>query len=106
MHQARSIQLEARERLVVDLEEASRTTQARAEEECRRLQGVLNAIEAGHQAQRSQTEEERVRLREEHARLEAMQMTLQYVASFYLCRCRLRCATLRLINSLSGPRRR
>lgn len=70
-------QLEVRERLVKQLEDAARATEARADDEVRRLQALLASMEKTLRDSRTSTEEDRVRLREEHARLEAMQTSLR-----------------------------
>lgn len=73
----RTTQLEVRERLVGELEEASRLTQQRAENEARRLQEMLAAVDAQMKKQRRQQDEDRALLRAEHARLAALQESVK-----------------------------
>ena len=74
---ARTAQLEARERLVTDMQRAASQARSRAEDETSRLSGLLSAIEGSDARRRHNTEEERVRLREEQNRLESLQASLQ-----------------------------
>jgi hypothetical protein len=66
---SREAQLEARERLINDMEESARRNQQRAEEECLRLQGLLASTATAVSALRSGNAEERERMRAEHERL-------------------------------------
>jgi hypothetical protein len=70
-------ELEAQERLRYDLEAGARAEQARAEEECSRLQGLLAAVETSLRALRSQNSDERDRLKQEQGRLDLLQATLK-----------------------------
>jgi FtsZ-binding cell division protein ZapB len=74
---AKQGQLEARERLLTEMEESARNRAEAAESEGYRLKGLLVHMEHVLGTMRSQTAEEKERLRQEHQRLEAMQMALE-----------------------------
>ena len=70
-------QLEARERLLTDMEEKAREKVESAERESFRLKGLLMHMEHVAAGLRSQGSEEKERLRQEHARLQIMQKSLE-----------------------------
>lgn len=70
-------QFEARERLIGDLEEHARERTVAAESESLRLKGMLAHMESVITNLRGQGNEEKERLRLEHGRLQAMQMSLE-----------------------------
>jgi hypothetical protein len=74
---AKQGQLEARERLLAEMEESARARAEAAEAEGYRLKGLLVHMEHVVGTMRSQGSEEKERLRQEHQRLEAMQMALE-----------------------------
>lgn len=74
---AREGQLEARERLISEMESSARLRAEAAEAESYRLKGLLMHMETVLGTLRSQGAEEKERLRQEHQRLEAMQMALE-----------------------------
>jgi hypothetical protein len=74
---AKQGQLEARERLLAEMEESARARAEAAEAEGYRLKGLLVHMEHVVGTRRSQGSEEKERLRQEHQRLEAMQMALE-----------------------------
>ncbi|CAM9661664.1 unnamed protein product [Scytosiphon promiscuus] len=68
--------MDARERLIKELEHSARRAQQTAEEEVQRLQGTLMAMDQVMSALRGQNAGERERLRQEHLRMEALQGTM------------------------------
>ena len=73
---ARSVQLEAREKLVAEMERGARDHRDRALQEASRLQAIVDSLEASNRLVHVRHEEERCRLREEHNRLDALKLTL------------------------------
>ncbi|CAM9432226.1 unnamed protein product [Laminaria digitata] len=71
---SREGQMEARERLVKELEQSARRAQQTAEDEVQRLQGTLMAMDQVMRALRGQNAGERERLRQEHLRMETLQV--------------------------------
>ncbi len=71
---AKQGQLEARERLLAEMEETARHRAEAAEAEGYRLKGLLIHMEHVVGSLRSQGAEEKERLRQEHQRLESMQV--------------------------------
>merc|ERR1712166_519771 len=69
--QARMASMEARETLINEMEKSARETKTRSDSEYSRLQGMLATLEIAQARLSSSTDEDRIRLREEHARLEA-----------------------------------
>ncbi|CAN0486601.1 unnamed protein product, partial [Ectocarpus sp. 12 AP-2014] len=65
--------MDARERLIKELEQSARRAQQTAEDEVQRLQGTLMAMDQVMSALRGQNAGERERLRQEHLRMEALQ---------------------------------
>ena len=70
-------QLEARERLIRDMEEKARERADSAEAEAFRLKGLLMHMEQMVTTLRSQSSEDKDRLRMEHVRLQSMQTSLE-----------------------------
>ena len=73
---SRSVQLEAREKLVAQVEQNAREQREKATQEASRLQAIVESLEASNQLVHVRHEEERCRLREEHSRLDALKLTL------------------------------
>ena len=73
---ARLAQVEARERVALEMEKNVREMRARADTEYKRLQGMMATLEVTQNRFSAGQDEDRVRLREEHARIEAMQVSL------------------------------
>ena len=73
---SRSVQLEAREKLVAQVEKNAREQREKATQEASRLQAIVESLEASNQLVHVRHEEERCRLREEHSRLDALKLTL------------------------------
>ncbi|GMI15926.1 hypothetical protein TrLO_g3324 [Triparma laevis f. longispina] len=80
----RESQLEARERLIGDIERSSRESMERSESQAVRLQGSVGAVEDVMRSLRNQNVEERERLKGEHARLESMQAGLMQERAQFL----------------------
>ena len=74
---ARLAQVEARERMVAEMENNVREMRARSDAEYKRLKSMMATLEVTQSRFGAGQEEDRVRLREEHARLEAMQVSLE-----------------------------
>ena len=74
---SRLAQVEARERVVIEMEKNVREIRARADTEYKRLQNMMATLEVAQNRFGAGQDEDRVRLREEHARLEAMQVSLE-----------------------------
>ena len=72
----RESQLEARERLIGDMERSARESMERSESQAARLQGSVSSVEDVMRSLRNQNIEERERLKAEHTRLESMQSSL------------------------------
>jgi hypothetical protein len=73
----RQSHLDARERLVVDLESSVKSAKEMAEEETQRLRGVLTSMDAVMSMMRGQHVDERERLHQEHTRLEALHASMK-----------------------------
>jgi hypothetical protein len=74
---AKDGQLEARERLLSEMEERARTRVDNAESEGYRLKGLLMHMEHVAGSMRSSSGEEKERLRQEHQRLHSLQLALE-----------------------------
>jgi len=74
---AKDGQMEARERLLAEMEEKARLRAETAEAEGYRLKGLLMHMEHVATSLRSQGSEEKERLRQEHQRLHSMQLALE-----------------------------
>jgi len=82
--QSRLASIEARESLVAEMEKSVRDTKKRSDAEYSRLQSMLATLEITQERLTSSTNEDRIRLREEHARLEAGTDTVWYFYSYCL----------------------
>jgi len=74
---AKDGQMEARERLLAEMEEKARQRAETAEAEGYRLKGLLMHMEHVATSLRSQGSEEKERLRQEHQRLHSLQLSLE-----------------------------
>ena len=74
---AKDGQMEARERLLAEMEEKARLRAETAEAEGYRLKGLLMHMEHVATSLRSQGSEEKERLRQEHQRLHSMQLAIE-----------------------------
>ncbi len=83
---AKDGQMEARERLLADMEEKARIRADNAEAETYRLKGLLMHLEHVATSIRSQGGEEKERLRQEHQRLFTMQSSLESERSAFQAR--------------------
>mgnify|MGYP006078227405 CR=1 FL=1 len=82
--QSRLASIEARESLVAEMEKSVRDTKKRSDAEYSRLQSMLATLEITQERLTSSTNEDRIRLREEHARLEAGTDTVSYFCLYCL----------------------
>ena len=73
---AREGQMEARERLLSEMEEKARERADLAEQEAYKLKGILSHMDHVVESLRTQSSEEKERLRSEHQRLQILQQTL------------------------------
>jgi hypothetical protein len=73
---SRMAALDAREKLLLDMEARMRSVTVHAEDESRRLQSLLASIEASMAGQRKQLEDDRARLDSESSRLSAWQAVI------------------------------
>jgi len=80
----RESQMEARERLLGELERNARESMERSESQAARLQGSVGSIEDVMRALRNQNIEERERLKGEHKRLESLQESLMTERKMFL----------------------
>ncbi len=71
------VEMDARERLLSEMEERARERADTAEAEAVRLKGILTHMEVLVQGLKSQTADEKERLRGEHARLQMLQVSLE-----------------------------
>lgn len=84
---AKDGQMEARERLLAEMEEKARLRAETAEAEGYRLKGLLMHMEHVATSLRSQGSEEKERLRHEHQRLHSMQLALEAERHALQARC-------------------
>jgi len=76
MDAGRESQMEARERLISEMESSAKESVERAEAQAVRLQGSISGVEDVMRSLRNQNVDERERLRSEHSRLESLQTAL------------------------------
>ncbi|GMH61416.1 hypothetical protein TrRE_jg2634 [Triparma retinervis] len=80
----RESQMEARERLLGEMEKNAKESMERSESQAARLQGSVGSIEDVMRALRNQNIEERERLKGEHKRLESLQESLMTERKMFL----------------------
>ena len=79
---ARIAHLESRERMVTDMENAARLQLEQASQEVLKLRDMQTLFEVSNKQMSFAIAEDRMRLKEEHSRMEALQLTLKTEAEF------------------------